>query len=114
MLDDPTFPAAPIRFPSGDPRRPEVVDEWVRYSRMRRRSLTAEAMAVRGMGWVRLVTLPSPGEPRARRASVRRRSGVLPNVLDHLTEPWLTTEAEKVSALTAAGTPEQALPRRVY
>ena len=30
MLDDGVFPAAPIRFPRGDPHWPqEVVDEWV-------------------------------------------------------------------------------------
>ena len=37
--------------------------------------------------------------------------------LDYVLErpaPWLATEAEKVAALTAAGAPERALPRRVY
>ena len=35
-----------------------------RHPQMRRRSLTAGALAVRRMRWTRLVTLPSPGEPR--------------------------------------------------
>ena len=43
-----------------------------------------------------------------------RRLLSLDYVLDHLAEPWLATEAEKVSALTTAGAPEEALPRRVY
>ena len=49
-----------------------------RYPQMRRRSVTASAIAVRRMRWARLVTPPSPGEPRARRASARRRPGALP------------------------------------
>ena len=48
-----------------------------RHPQMRRRSLSAGAIAVRRMRRARLVTLPSPGEPRARRASARRRPGVL-------------------------------------
>ena len=47
-------------------------------------------------------------------AVVLRRLLSLDYVVDHLREPWLATEAEKVSALTAAGAPEKALPRRVY
>ncbi len=35
-------------------------------------------------------------------------------LLDHRDGPWLATEEEKVAALTAAGVPEAALPRRVY
>ncbi len=47
-------------------------------------------------------------------AVVLRRLLSLDYVVDHLAEPWLATEAEKVSALRAAGAPERALPRRVY
>lgn len=47
-------------------------------------------------------------------AVVLRRLLSLDYVVDHLGEPWLATEAEKVLALTAAGAPEDALPRRVY
>ena len=47
-------------------------------------------------------------------AVVLRRLLSLDYVLDHLTEPWLATETEKVAALTAAGAPEQVLPHRVY
>ncbi len=43
-----------------------------------------------------------------------RRLLSLDYVLDHLAEPWLATEGEKVAALTAAGVSEPALPRRVY
>ena len=43
-----------------------------------------------------------------------RRLLSLDYVLDHLAEPWLATEGEKVAALTATGVPEPALPRRVY
>ena len=43
-----------------------------------------------------------------------RRLLSLDYVLDHPELPWLATEGEKVSALTAAGVPEAALPRRVY
>ena len=50
----------------------------------------------------------------ASRAVVLRRLLSLDYVVDHLTEPWLATEAEKVSALTGAGAPERALPCRVY
>ena len=47
-------------------------------------------------------------------AVVLRRLLSLDYVVDHPAEPWLATEMEKVSALTAAGAPERALPRRVY
>ena len=47
-------------------------------------------------------------------AVVLRRLLSLDYVVDHPGEPWLATETEKVSALQAAGVPEQALPRRVY
>ena len=47
-------------------------------------------------------------------AVVLRRRLSLDYVVDDLQEPWLATEAEKVSALTGAGAPERALPRRVY
>ena len=47
-------------------------------------------------------------------AVVLRRLLSLDYVLDHLDAPWLPTEPEKVAALTAAGVPEQMLPRRVY
>ena len=47
-------------------------------------------------------------------AVVLRRLLSLDYVVDHLREPWLATEAEKVSALTGAGAPEGTLPRRVY
>lgn len=43
-----------------------------------------------------------------------RRLLSLDYVLEHADEPWLPTEQEKVAALTAAGVPEAALPRRVY
>ena len=43
-----------------------------------------------------------------------RRLLSLDYVLEHVTEPWLATEAEKVAALTGAGIPESALPRRRY
>ena len=46
--------------------------------------------------------------------AVVRRLLSLDYVVDHLAEPWLATEAEKVSALTGAGAPERSLPRRVY
>ena len=51
---------------------------------------------------------------RASPAVVPRRRLSLDYVVDHPGEPWLATEAEKVSALRAAGAPEEALPRRVY
>ena len=35
-------------------------------------------------------------------------------VVDHPHRPWLPTEDEKVTTLTAVGVPEAALPRRVY
>ena len=35
-------------------------------------------------------------------------------MLERPAAPWLATEAEKIAALTAAGAPEGALPRRVY
>ena len=35
-------------------------------------------------------------------------------VVDHTDRPWLPTEDEKVTMLSAVGVPEQALPRRVY
>ena len=44
---------------------------------------------------------------------VLRRLLSLDYVLDHADRPWLATEEEKVTALTAAGVPEAALPRRV-
>ena len=47
-------------------------------------------------------------------AVVLRRLLSLDYVLEDLDAPWLPTEAEKVAALTAAGVPEQVLPRRVY
>ena len=47
-------------------------------------------------------------------AVVSRRLLSLDYVVERPAEPWLATEAEKVSALTAAGAPEEALPRRVY
>ncbi|MYN64922.1 MAG: hypothetical protein F4X11_07830 [Acidobacteria bacterium] len=47
-------------------------------------------------------------------AVVLRRLLSLDYVVDHPGEPWLATEAEKVSALEAAGAPERSLPRRVY
>lgn len=43
-----------------------------------------------------------------------RRLLSLDYVLEHTLEPWLATEAEKVTALTGAGIPESALPRRRY
>ena len=43
-----------------------------------------------------------------------RRLLSLDYVLDHSELPWLATEEEKVTALTAAGVPEAVLPRRVY
>ncbi len=47
-------------------------------------------------------------------AVVLRRLLSLDYVLERPAAPWLATEAEKVAALTAAGAPEGALPRRVY
>ena len=47
-------------------------------------------------------------------AVVLRRLLSLDYVVERPGEPWLATEAEKVAALTAAGTSEEALPRRVY
>ena len=47
-------------------------------------------------------------------AVLLRRLLSLDYVLDHLAEPWLATETEKVAALTAAGAPEDVLPHRVY
>ena len=47
-------------------------------------------------------------------AVVLRRLLSLDYVLDHLDQPWLATEQEKVAALTATGVPERVLPRRVY
>ncbi len=43
-----------------------------------------------------------------------RRLLSLDYVLDHLGEPWLPTETEKVAALTAAGVPRHVLPGRLY
>lgn len=43
-----------------------------------------------------------------------RRLLSLDYVLDHLDQPWLPTEAEKVAALTAAGVPHHVLPGRLY
>ena len=51
---------------------------------------------------------------RAPRDVLLRRLLSLDYVLEHKAEPWLPTEQEKVAALTAAGVPEEALPRRVY
>ena len=47
-------------------------------------------------------------------AVLLRRLLSLDYVIEHPAEPWLVTEDEKVTALTAAGVPEAALPRRVY
>ena len=47
-------------------------------------------------------------------AVVLRRLLSLDYVLDHLDQPWLPTEPEKVAALTGAGVPERVLPRRLY
>ena len=47
-------------------------------------------------------------------AVLLRRLLSLDYVIEHPAEPWLVTEDEKVVALTAAGVPEAALPRRVY
>ena len=47
-------------------------------------------------------------------ALVFRRVLAFDYLLDHRDGPWLATEEEKVAALTAAGVPEAALPRRVY
>ena len=47
-------------------------------------------------------------------AVLLRRLLSLDYVLEHTMEPWLATEAEKVAALTGAGIPESALPRRRY
>ena len=47
-------------------------------------------------------------------AVLLRRLLSLDYVLDHLDQPWLPTEQEKVSALTAAGVPAETLPGRVY
>ncbi len=47
-------------------------------------------------------------------AVVLRRLLSLDYVLEHPARAWLATEAEKVSALTAAGAAEGTLPRRVY
>lgn len=47
-------------------------------------------------------------------AVLLRRLLSLDYVLEHRMESWLATEAEKVAALTAAGIPESALPRRHY
>ena len=43
-----------------------------------------------------------------------RRLLSLDYVLDRLDAPWLPTEAEKVSALAAAGVPQDVLPGRLY
>ena len=43
-----------------------------------------------------------------------RRLLSLDYVLEHTDEPWLPTEVEKVAALSTAGIPEVALPRRRY
>ena len=45
---------------------------------------------------------------------ILRRLLSLDYVLDHLGEPWLPTETEKVEALTAAGVPAHVLPGRLY
>lgn len=50
----------------------------------------------------------------AQRGVMLRRLLSLDYVLEHTGEPWLATEQEKVSALTAAGIDEAVLPRRVY
>ena len=50
----------------------------------------------------------------AQRGVLRRRLLSLDYVFEHTAEPWLATEQEKVEALTAAGIPEEVLPRRVY
>ena len=47
-------------------------------------------------------------------AVVLRRLLSLDYVVERPAEPWLATEAEKVSALKATGAAEEALPRRVY
>ncbi len=47
-------------------------------------------------------------------AVVLRRLLSLDYVLDHLDQPWLPTEQEKVAALADAGVPETVLPRRIY
>ena len=47
-------------------------------------------------------------------AVLLRRLLSLDYVLEHRMESWLATEAEKVAALTGAGIPESALPRRRY
>ena len=47
-------------------------------------------------------------------ALILRRLLAFDYVIDHADRPWLPTEDEKVTALTAAGVSEAALPRRVY
>ena len=47
-------------------------------------------------------------------AALLRRLLSLDYVLDHLNEPWLPTEGEKVDAFAALGVPLDVLPRRDY
>ncbi len=83
-----------------------------RYPQMRRRPLTAGAIAARRMRWTRLVTLPTPGESRARISpSARRRAGgrgelyivvgavvALAHDAKPVTEDELTSGAERMAA----------------
>ena len=69
-----------------------------RYPQMRRRPLTAGAIAVRRMRWTRLVKLPSSRKLRARRASTRRRPRFIPRTsgsgYSNATAPYASTDAE--------------------
>ena len=77
-----------------------------RYPQMRRRALSAEALAVRRMRWARFETLPSPGEPRGRGARhLDGAPGVLPLHVrfgdPNATAPHAPTAAEKGGARSA-------------
>ena len=57
---------------------------------------------------------PIRHRPNATQALLARRLLAFDYVLEHRDRPWLPTEDDKVTALTAVGVPAAVLPQRVY
>ena len=57
---------------------------------------------------------PLRHRPNATQALLARRLLAFDYVLEHRDRPWLPTEDDKVTALTAVGVPAAVLPQRVY
>ena len=57
---------------------------------------------------------PLRHRPNATKALLARRLLAFDYVLEHRDRPWLPTEDDKVTALTAVGVPAAVLPQRVY